>query len=49
VVGSHGRHGLALLLGSTANDVLHGAPCDVLAVKLLKDKQESDMKSPALT
>eukprot|EP01030_Chromulinospumella_sphaerica_P031457 gene31457-32083_t len=31
VVGSHGRHGLALLLGSTANDVLHGAPCDVLA------------------
>ena len=36
VVGSHGRHGLALLLGSTANDVLHGAPCDVLAVSLRK-------------
>ena len=36
VVGSHGRHGLALLLGSTANDVLHGAPCDVLAVHLKK-------------
>ena len=36
VVGSHGRHGLALLLGSTANDVLHGAPCDVLAVRLVK-------------
>lgn len=36
VVGSHGRHGLALPLGSTANDVLHGAPCDVLAVKLVK-------------
>lgn len=34
VVGSHGRHGLALLLGSTANAVLHGAPCDVLAVRL---------------
>jgi universal stress protein A len=34
VVGSHGRHGLALLLGSTANDVLHHAPCDVLAVRL---------------
>ncbi len=32
VVGSHGRHGLALLLGSTANAVLHGAQCDVLAV-----------------
>ncbi|WP_152224579.1 universal stress protein [Pseudomonas sp. SCB32] len=36
IVGSHGRHGLALLLGSTANDVLHGAPCDVLAVRLQK-------------
>ncbi|WP_426142637.1 universal stress protein [Pseudomonas sp. DWP3-1-2] len=36
VIGSHGRHGLALLLGSTANDVLHGAPCDVLAVRLKK-------------
>ena len=36
VVGSHGRHGLALLLGSTAHDVLHGAPCDVLAVRLKK-------------
>lgn len=34
VVGSHGRHGLALLLGSTASEVLHGAPCDVLAVRL---------------
>ena len=35
-LGSHGRHGLALLLGSTANDVLHGAPCDVIAVRLGK-------------
>ncbi len=34
VVGSHGRHGLALLLGSTANSVLHYAKCDVLAVRL---------------
>lgn len=34
VVGSHGRHGLALLLGSTANGVLHGASCDVLAVRV---------------
>lgn len=34
VVGSHGRHGLSLLLGSTANGVLHGASCDVLAVRV---------------
>jgi universal stress protein A len=34
VVGSHGRRGLALLLGSTANGVLHGAKCDVLAVRV---------------
>ncbi len=34
VVGSHGRHGIALLLGSTANAVLHGATCDVLAVRV---------------
>jgi universal stress protein A len=36
VVGSHGRHGLALLLGSTANGVLHGAKCDVLAMRVGK-------------
>jgi universal stress protein A len=36
VVGSHGRHGLSLLLGSTANGVLHGAKCDVLAVRVKK-------------
>ena len=34
VVGSHGRHGLALLLGSTADGILHYAKCDVLAVRL---------------
>ena len=34
VVGSHGRHGLALLLGSTANALLHGAPCDVHVVRI---------------
>ena len=35
IVGSHGRHGLALLLGSTANSVLHHAKCDVMAVRLI--------------
>jgi len=34
VIGSHGRHGLGRLLGSTANAVLHGASCDVLAVRI---------------
>ena len=34
LIGSHGRHGLGRLLGSTANAVLHGAPCDVLAVRI---------------
>ncbi|MBA6256404.1 MULTISPECIES: universal stress protein [unclassified Colwellia] len=33
ITGSHGVHGLQLLLGSTANAVLHGANCDVLAVR----------------
>jgi len=34
ICGSHGRHGLSLLLGSTANAVLHGAKCDVLTIRL---------------
>ena len=34
VLGSHGRHGLQLLLGSTPNGVLHLAKCDVLAVRI---------------
>lgn len=41
VVGSHGRHGLALLLGSTANGVLHGASCDVLAVRVGQEERPS--------
>ena len=34
VIGAHGRHGVASLLGSTANAVLHGTTCDVLCVRL---------------
>ncbi len=36
VMGSHGRHGINILLGSTANAVLHDMPCDILAVKVEK-------------
>lgn len=34
VMGTHGRSGLKLLLGSTANAVLHGVQQDVLAVRM---------------
>jgi universal stress protein A len=34
VIGSHGRHGIGRLLGSTAYPVLHHASCDVLAVRI---------------
>ena len=34
VVGSHGRHGLGALLGSTANAVIQSAQCDVLTVRI---------------
>lgn len=34
VLGSHERHGLQLLLGSTERSVLAAAPCDVLAIRL---------------
>jgi universal stress protein A len=34
VIGTHGKHGVQLLLGSTANATLHGATCDTLAVRI---------------
>lgn len=34
VLGSHGKHGLKLLLGSTSSGVLHHASCDTLMVRL---------------
>ena len=34
ILGSHGRHCLNILLGSTANAVLHAMPCDILTVKV---------------
>lgn len=34
ILGTHGQSGLQLLLGSTANSVLHGSACDVLAVRI---------------
>jgi universal stress protein A len=35
IMGTHGRHGAsAMIAGSTAVSVLHGTPCDVLAVRV---------------
>jgi universal stress protein A len=34
VIGSRGRHGLGALVNLTEDAVLHGAPCDILAVRL---------------
>lgn len=34
VLGSHDQKGLALLMGSTANALLHAMPCDILAVRV---------------
>ena len=35
VVGNHGRHGIALFFsGSTTNELLKDAPCDILAIRV---------------
>lgn len=33
IIGSHGRHGLSRLLGSSASGIVHGASCDVLTIR----------------
>ena len=38
VIGTHGRKGLGMLLGSTANAVLHGVRCNVYVVKIHNDE-----------
>jgi universal stress protein A len=38
VLGTHGQKGVQLLLGATANSVLHGSNCDVLAVRIFDDE-----------
>ena len=34
VIGTHGHHGIAVLLGSTANAIMHGTDCDVMCVRV---------------
>ena len=34
ILGSHERHGIAIMLNFTEDTVLHAAPCDVLAIRL---------------
>ncbi len=34
IIGSHGRHGIGLLFGSTASAVIHHLSCDALVVKI---------------
>jgi len=34
VVGSHGRHGFSLIFGSHSSGVIHGASCDVMAIRV---------------
>jgi universal stress protein A len=41
VIGCRERHGLSLLMHRTEDSVLHGAPCDVLAVRVREPARES--------
>ena len=41
VIGSHPRHGLSILVNLTEDTVLHGAPCDVLAVRLVPSSHDA--------
>jgi universal stress protein A len=34
IMGSHGRHGIGILFGSTASAVIHHLSCDALVVKI---------------
>lgn len=34
IIGSHGRHGIGLLFGSTASAVIHHLSCDALVVRI---------------
>jgi universal stress protein A len=34
IAGTHGHHGLDILLGSRANAILHNAQCDVLVIRV---------------
>ena len=33
IIGSHGRHGISKLLGSSANGVVNAAKCDVIVIR----------------
>jgi len=46
VLGTHGQKGVQLLLGATANSVLHGAACDVLAVRVFDGDKEQVKQTP---
>lgn len=38
IVGTHGHHGIDILLGSHANAILHKASCDVLVIRSSEEK-----------